>query len=82
VDDKTVRALEEELTELRVILARKRSEVSNLKTGYIRAVEGVGPIPPEPLRRNLIATRAELTEIEQRIAAIQLELGTISSLTP
>jgi len=57
-----------------VALARKHSEVSNLSVGYRRAVEGVGPIPADPLRRNLVAARAELTELEQRLAELQSHL--------
>jgi hypothetical protein len=75
LDDKTANALREDLAELQLALARKRNEVSNLKVGYVRAVEGVGTIPSEPLRRNLIATRAELTDIEAHVAAIQQQLG-------
>lgn len=74
-DDKTATALRDELAELLLAQARKRNEVSNLKVGYIRAVEGSGPIPPEPLRHNLVAARAELTDIEQRLAELRLQLG-------
>jgi len=75
LDDKAANALLEDLAELQLALARKRNEVSNLKTGYIRAVESAGPIPSEPLRRNLISARAELTDIEERVAAIRQQLG-------
>ncbi|HLG71839.1 MAG TPA: hypothetical protein VK009_15585 [Chloroflexota bacterium] len=75
VDGKRAYTLHEELTDLRVALERKRSEISNLKVGYIRSVESGGPIPPEPLRRNLISARAELLDLEQRVAAIESELS-------
>ena len=74
-DDKTASALRDELAELLLAQARKRNEVSNLKVGYIRAVEGSGPIPPEPLRHNLVAARAELTNIQQRLAELRRQLG-------
>jgi hypothetical protein len=75
VDDKAVHALQEEVSELHVALLRKRSEVSNLKLGYTRAVEGSSPLPSEPLRRNLVAARAELTDIEERVAALEAQLA-------
>ncbi|MFI5267543.1 MAG: hypothetical protein ACHQ7M_09225 [Chloroflexota bacterium] len=75
VDDNKANALREDLAELQMALTRKHNEVSNLKVGYIRAVEGAGPIPSEPLRRNLIAARAELTDIEERVAVIRQQLG-------
>jgi len=74
-DDKAASALREDMAALEMALARKHSEVSNLKVGFIRAMEGSGPIPSEPLRRNLIAARAELTDIEQRVAALRQQLG-------
>lgn len=74
-DDKAAKSLREELAELHIELARKRSEVSNLKVGYVRSVEGASPIPSEPLQRNLVAARAELVAIEERLAAISAELG-------
>jgi hypothetical protein len=74
-DDKTASALRDELAELLLAQARKRNEVSNLKVGFIRAVEGSGPIPPEPLRHNLVAARAELTNIERRLAELRGQLG-------
>jgi hypothetical protein len=64
-------ARERELTELQVDLKRKRSEVSNLVVGYRRAVEGTSPIPADPLRRNLVEARAELTALEQRLGELQ-----------
>ncbi len=82
VDEKTARALREQLSELLVVLGRKYSEVSNLKVGYIRAVEGVGHIPAEPLKRNLLAARADMTELEQRVAAIRHELGDSDQVLP
>jgi hypothetical protein len=75
VDETMASALREDMVELQMALARKRNEVSNLKVGYVRAAEGSGPIPLEPLRRNLIAARAELTDIEQRMAALRDQLG-------
>jgi hypothetical protein len=75
LDDKAIHALQDELNELHVALTRKRSEVSNLKLGYIRAVEGSSPLPAEPLRHNLIAARADLTKLEERLAALEHELG-------
>ena len=75
LDDKTAAALREDAAELHLALGRKRSEVSNLKLGYIRAVEGSGSIPSEPLRRNLIATRTELIQLEERLAALRQQLG-------
>jgi hypothetical protein len=74
-DDKTASALRDELAELLLAQARKRNEVSNLKVGFIRAVEGSGPIPPEPLRHNLVVARAELTNIERRLAELRGQLG-------
>jgi len=72
-DPKAVFVIHQELDELLVALARKRSEVSNLTVGYRRAAGGVSPIPAEPLKRKLIAARAELTAIEERIAALQAQ---------
>jgi len=74
VDPKAVFAMRQELDDLLVALARKRSEVSNLTVGYRRAAGGVSPLPAEPLKRKLIAARAELTELEERIAALQAQL--------
>ncbi len=74
VDDATAHALREELADLQVALERKRSEISNLKLGYIRSVEGGGFIPPEPLRRNLVTARAELVDLERQIAGIEARL--------
>jgi hypothetical protein len=78
VDDKALFALRQEITELQVALVRKRSEVSNLTVGYTRAEEGVGAIPPDPLRRNLVTSRAELLDLERRLGELerQLELET------
>jgi hypothetical protein len=75
LDDKTAKALREELAELQLALNRKHNEVANLKVGYVRAVEGSGAIPEEPLRRNLIAARAELTDLEHRVASLRVQLG-------
>ena len=74
-NDNATQALREELAELLAALARKRNEVSNLKVGYVRSVEGVSPIPSAPLRHNLVAARAELTAIEQRLTTLRAELG-------
>ena len=82
MDEKTARAHEAELADLQVVLSRKRAEVSNLKVGYTRAVEGTGSIPYEPLRRNLIAARAELTDIEQRLKDVQRRLDTAKEASP
>jgi hypothetical protein len=65
------KALESDLAELQVAIARKRSEVSNLTVGYRRAESGISPIPSEPLMRRLVQTRAQLTELEERFAALQ-----------
>ena len=65
------KALELELADLQVAIARKRNEVSNLTVGYRRAESGVSPIPSEPLMRRLVTTRAELTELEERLAMLQ-----------
>ena len=65
------KALELELAELQVAIARKRNEVSNLTVGYRRSESGISPIPSEPLMRRLVTTRAELTELEERLAALQ-----------
>ena len=65
------KALEMELAELQVAIGRKRNEVSNLTVGYRRAESGVSPIPSEPLMRRLVQTRTELTELEERQAALQ-----------
>lgn len=73
--DKSANALRQDLADLVLALNRKRDEVSNLKVGYVRAVEGSGPIPAEPLRRNLIDARAQLTDIEQRVSVLRRELG-------
>ena len=75
LDNKMASILREDLSEIQLELNRKRNEVSNLKVGYVRAVEGAGMIPAEPLRRNLIAARAELTDIEERVAALQRQLS-------
>lgn len=74
VDDAEAHMLRDELADLLVALERKRSEISNLKVGFIRSVESGGPIPAEPLKRNLISARTELTDIEQRVASIQARL--------
>ena len=73
--DQTVQELRQELAELQVALLRKRSEVSNLKVGFIRAVSGASPIPSDPLSRNLVAARTELTELERRLAEVQLAVN-------
>ncbi|HEU0166293.1 MAG TPA: hypothetical protein VFS62_00855 [Chloroflexota bacterium] len=65
------KALEMDLAELQVAIARKRNEVSNLTVGYRRAESGISPIPSEPLMRRLVQTRAQLTELEERLAALQ-----------
>ena len=67
-------AIEQELAELQVALLRKRSEVSNLTVGYRRAEEGVGSIPAAPLIRNLVHARAELTDMEHRLAELQAQI--------
>lgn len=82
LDDKTAHALREELADLLVALERKRSEISNLKVGYIRSVEGASPIPPEPLRQNLVTARAELVELENRVAATRAQLGDADQAGP
>jgi O-acetyl-ADP-ribose deacetylase (regulator of RNase III) len=73
-DEKSSYVLRQELAELQVALLRKRSEVSNLTVGFTRATEGEGAIPAEPLRRNLVAARAELTELETRERELQRHL--------
>ena len=65
----------EELTELRLTIARKRNEETNLKLGYRRAEEGIGNIPAAALKHRLIETRSELTELEARVAALAELLG-------
>lgn len=74
VDEKSSYVLRQDLAELQVALLRKRSEVSNLTVGFTRATEGAGPIPAEPLRRNLLAARAELTELETRERDLQRQV--------
>ena len=74
MDDKTISLLQERLAELHVALLRKRSEVSNLTVGYQRARAGLSPIPAEPLERNLVAKRAELTALEEQAAAVASQL--------
>jgi len=76
MDEKAAYELQQELAELQVAVARKRNEVSNLSVGYRRAIEGIGPIPADPLLRNLISARAELTQLQQRLAQLERELGT------
>ena len=71
VDEKRAFNLQQEIAELRVTLDRKRSEVSNLVVGYRRAVEGIGPIPADPLKRNLIQARFDLTTMETRLRELQ-----------
>jgi hypothetical protein len=68
---------QQELADLQLALERKRSEVSSLVTGYRRAVEGIGPIPAEPLRRNLMRARAELTALESRLSELQRRAASI-----
>ena len=65
------KALELELADLQVAIARKRNEVSNLTVGYRRAQSGISPIPSEPLMQRLVTARAELTELEERLAMLQ-----------
>lgn len=66
--------MQQEITDLQIALERKRSEISNLVVGYRRSIEGLGPIPADPLRRNLIETRQELNAMEARLAELQAVL--------
>ncbi len=75
MDDKALYGLQQELSELQVSLVRKRSEVSNLTVGYTRAEDGIGPIPAEPLKRNLMSARSELVRMERRLAEIEALLA-------
>jgi len=65
------KTLELDVADLQVAIVRKRNELSNLTVGYRRAEAGVSPIPSEPLMRRLVTTRTELTELEERLAALQ-----------
>lgn len=69
------KALELELADVQVAIARKRNEVSNLSVGYRRSEAGISPIPSEPLMRRLVEARAELTALEERLAALRERLA-------
>ena len=73
-DDESPYVLNQELADLQVALLRKRSEVSNLTVGFTRATEGASPIPADPLRRNLVAARQELVDLETHEAELLLRL--------
>ena len=77
-DEKRVFNLQQESAEIQVALERKRSEVSNLVVGYRRAVEGIGPIPADPLKHNLIQARLYLTALEAHLR----ELQTLEAASP